>query len=265
METSGGTDTVGVLNLADGSRLRDDDSGPGSNFRIAAFVESRETHFVEVRGYDGETGPYVLHAAATEADTGRIVADEEVTLSELEELEEEVAERVPELAQAAAELVRIVRAWGVLEEFGASVITCRDHADMAALFRLAIEIEAAVMTAQSPAEALEALLLLLLDMYRYIDQRLRLQECAFFPDGAMVVWAGEARTLDGGEALDDDQLILVWGAPVAGVPVRQGPRSQWWVGISATSFAESAHGMTPWTALGAPATVFPADLAKPRQ
>ena len=264
METTGSTDTVGVLNLADGSRLQDDDSGPGTNFRIVAFVVSHETHFVEVRGYEGETGPYVLHVAATEADTGRIVAEDELTLSDLEELEEAVAERAPELTQAATELVRIVRAWGLLEENAASVISCRDHADMAELLRLAMDIQTAVMAAQSAAEALEANLLSVLAMYRYIDQRLRLQECAFFPGGAMVVWAGEARTLDGGEASDDVQIILVWGAPQVGVPVRQAPRSQWWVPTPATSFGESARGMTPWTGLGAPAKVFASEPAKPR-
>ena len=61
--TTGDTDTVGTLTSEDGLiRLTDDDSGPTSNFLIAAKLDPG-VHFVAVRGFDGATGAYKINVS----------------------------------------------------------------------------------------------------------------------------------------------------------------------------------------------------------
>ena len=61
VQTSGATDVVGALTSADGAiRLTDDDSGPATNFLIAAKLPAG-TYFVAVRGFAGNAlGAYSL-------------------------------------------------------------------------------------------------------------------------------------------------------------------------------------------------------------
>ena len=62
VETSGDTDTVGVLEDDSGNRIAlNDDGDTGTNFKIAAPVDAG-TYYIRVSGYDfDETGPYTLH------------------------------------------------------------------------------------------------------------------------------------------------------------------------------------------------------------
>ena len=68
--TTGATDTFGRLGSAS-----DDDSGDGSNFRIEASV-SEGAHFVQVSGFETETGYYTLHIIAVPSDGTPIQTDD---------------------------------------------------------------------------------------------------------------------------------------------------------------------------------------------
>ena len=63
LETSGSTDTVGVLR-GNGVEAEDDDDGAGDNFRISRRV-SPGTYSLVVTGYLGETGDYTLTVQVT--------------------------------------------------------------------------------------------------------------------------------------------------------------------------------------------------------
>ena len=69
--TSGGTDTLGRLEDADGAVLgRNDDGGSGTNFRISEEV-SPGTYYVRVEGYSSRvTGDYTLHVRFAESTAG---------------------------------------------------------------------------------------------------------------------------------------------------------------------------------------------------
>ena len=69
--TTGGIDTRGWLEDADGAVLgTDDDGGTGTNFRISEEV-SPGTYFIRVMGYSTRvTGDYTLHVRFTESDSG---------------------------------------------------------------------------------------------------------------------------------------------------------------------------------------------------
>ena len=69
--SSGGTDTYGQLEDADGAVLRrNDDGGAGTNFRLSENVAAG-TYYVRVRGYSSRTsGAYTLHMRFSESDTG---------------------------------------------------------------------------------------------------------------------------------------------------------------------------------------------------
>ena len=70
VQTSGDTDTVGVVEDSTGSGLGDDDnSGDGTNFRVSATVESG-TYYIRVRGYGSAVGSYVLRAARSHGPAG---------------------------------------------------------------------------------------------------------------------------------------------------------------------------------------------------
>ena len=59
--TTGSLDTVGRLHNEDGSiDVSDDDAGTGSNFSLDVVVPAG-TYYIEVEGFDGATGDYVLH------------------------------------------------------------------------------------------------------------------------------------------------------------------------------------------------------------
>ena len=61
--TTGSLDTVGTLENSSGSSLsNDDNSGNGSNFRIAQTV-SAGTYYVKVESHGSNTGSYTLHAS----------------------------------------------------------------------------------------------------------------------------------------------------------------------------------------------------------
>ena len=68
--TSGGIDTRGWLEDANGAELgTDDDGGAGTNFRISEDV-SPGTYFIRVEGYSTRvTGDYTLHVRFTESDS----------------------------------------------------------------------------------------------------------------------------------------------------------------------------------------------------
>ena len=68
VETTGGLDTVGALNDADGTRLAfDDDSGAGVNFRIQRQLDAG-TYYVEVESFENATGSYSLRLAFEASD-----------------------------------------------------------------------------------------------------------------------------------------------------------------------------------------------------
>ncbi|MCY4144356.1 MAG: hypothetical protein OXG08_11815 [Gammaproteobacteria bacterium] len=59
--TTGSLDTVGRLHNEDGSvDVSDDDAGTGSNFSLDVVVPAG-TYYIEVEGFDGATGDYILH------------------------------------------------------------------------------------------------------------------------------------------------------------------------------------------------------------
>ncbi len=59
--TTGGLDTVGVLEDSDGNQLAENDNaGDGSNFRVEATLPPGD-HYVRVESYGGGTGAYRLH------------------------------------------------------------------------------------------------------------------------------------------------------------------------------------------------------------
>ena len=63
--TTGGFDTVGVLEDAAGETLAEnDDGGPGLNFRIDAFLRAG-SYLLKVAGYQEEVGLYMLYANQT--------------------------------------------------------------------------------------------------------------------------------------------------------------------------------------------------------
>ena len=80
--TSGGTDTYGHLEDAGGAQVaRNDDSGPGRNFRISREVAAG-TWYVRVSGYNGRvSGAYTLHARFTPADTSPSFSGSQANLS----------------------------------------------------------------------------------------------------------------------------------------------------------------------------------------
>ena len=60
LSTTGSTDTIGELFDADGDSLRfNDDAGPSLNFAMQLTLEAG-AYFLEVNGWSGDTGPYVL-------------------------------------------------------------------------------------------------------------------------------------------------------------------------------------------------------------
>ena len=67
VETTGNTDTYGVLTSADNSvRRTNDDGGEGSNFRISLDDAAPGVYHIEVRGYSGSTtGDYSLSVSFT--------------------------------------------------------------------------------------------------------------------------------------------------------------------------------------------------------
>ncbi len=67
LRTTGGTDTYGTLFDGSGQELeRDDDGGPGLNFRIPAGMLAAGTYYLEVRGYNSATsGDYRLEASGS--------------------------------------------------------------------------------------------------------------------------------------------------------------------------------------------------------
>ena len=65
LSTGGNLDTVGRLEDASGELLgSDDDSGPGTNFRIESLL-SAGAYVLDVRAYGDETGVYTLHTSHT--------------------------------------------------------------------------------------------------------------------------------------------------------------------------------------------------------
>ena len=66
LSTTGTTDTIGELFDADGESLRfNDDGGVGLNFALQSTLAAG-SYFLEVTGYGGDTGPYVLEMQTPE-------------------------------------------------------------------------------------------------------------------------------------------------------------------------------------------------------
>ena len=64
VETTGGTDTVGVLEDRLGTLIEEDDDSADPNFRIEVTLDPG-VYYIRVTGYSNETGPYTLHVHHT--------------------------------------------------------------------------------------------------------------------------------------------------------------------------------------------------------
>ena len=70
IETSGSTDTAGLLTTATGSTIAsDNDSGSGSNIRIGRILSAGDYYYyIHVDGESGSTGAYALMVSTDDAD-----------------------------------------------------------------------------------------------------------------------------------------------------------------------------------------------------
>ena len=132
-----------------------------------------------------------------------------------------------------AEILGILRSWGLDLSLRASV-GCQGPEVLQAIIAHAESV--------SDSEDIGDILSAYIDALKDIEPRLRSRECGLFLEGTRIDWDGEERVLEAELAEGDQPIILVWGTPEVGVPVRPAGRSRWWVFKVDTTFGETTSG-----------------------